>query len=219
MTIELPKVASAAAIDLDITEHGLELTVRRAGQLPHCKIVTLSHVPGVFYLKHGFPFPVRDGEAAAKFNKDQHTLTLTLPVVPPTRITVASLPRNSVPQDEQSFAAELKAEADAKAAAEAKAAADAKAAAEAKAAADAKAAIAAKSVADAKAAANAMIANEAKYAATKAASAASTSSTSLPHAAPAPPSTSDVELPDVEWRQNPTAGAGAPLFSRMHAHV
>jgi hypothetical protein len=28
MTFELPKVTSAAAIDLDITENGLELTVR-----------------------------------------------------------------------------------------------------------------------------------------------------------------------------------------------
>ena len=32
MTFELPKVASASAIDLDITEHGLELTVSRASE-------------------------------------------------------------------------------------------------------------------------------------------------------------------------------------------
>jgi hypothetical protein len=34
MTFELPKVASAAAIDLDITENGLELTVRSAVAVP-----------------------------------------------------------------------------------------------------------------------------------------------------------------------------------------
>jgi hypothetical protein len=42
-------------------------------------------VSGVYFIKHEFPFPVLDVYAVTRFNKEHHTLTITLPVVPPAR--------------------------------------------------------------------------------------------------------------------------------------
>jgi hypothetical protein len=49
-------------------------------------------VDGVYFIKHVFPFPVFDEYAVSRFKKQQHTLTITLPIVPPARI--ASIQQN-----------------------------------------------------------------------------------------------------------------------------
>jgi hypothetical protein len=49
-------------------------------------------VAGVYFIKYELPFPVDDEKAVSRFKKEQHTLTITLPVVPPA--CIASIPKN-----------------------------------------------------------------------------------------------------------------------------
>jgi len=57
-------------------------------------------VSGVYFIKHEFPFPVLDVYAVHRFNKEQHTMTITLPVVPPARNVAASSIKEVFPSQE-----------------------------------------------------------------------------------------------------------------------
>ena len=65
--ITLPLLKSSAAVNLDTFERSLKLECSK---------------PAKYKLALGLPYPVDENEGSAKFDKNKHCLTVTLPVVP-----------------------------------------------------------------------------------------------------------------------------------------
>ncbi|MEW5298815.1 MAG: hypothetical protein WDW38_000444 [Sanguina aurantia] len=65
---QLPLIASAAAVDLDVTRTKVVLTV-----------------PGKYHVELPLPHPVDGDRGKAKFDKAKHTLEVVMPVLPPPR--------------------------------------------------------------------------------------------------------------------------------------
>ena len=63
--IHLPRVETASHVDLDVT----------------AKHVSLNSEVGEYKLDINLPYTVDDDQGTAKFDKDQHVLTINLPVI------------------------------------------------------------------------------------------------------------------------------------------
>jgi dynein assembly factor 2 len=81
--LELPDVASAAELDVDVTEHYIDIS--KSARHPYCGTIAL-------------PFTVDPTPAGAKFDRTKRILTLTLRVVPPEKPAEAIAPPELFPQ-------------------------------------------------------------------------------------------------------------------------